>query len=128
VASYADTPAGRQADVSHRGGKPGFVGLEEDGALVIPDFSGNRFFNTLGNVLATGRAGLTFLDPDSGDLLQLTGAAEIDLDPAAAARFAGAERLWRVRPSRILRLRGALGLRLGAGEPARGSIQTGAWT
>ncbi len=128
VASYAETPAGRQADVSHRGGKPGFVGVEADGALVIPDFSGNRFFNTLGNVLATGRAGLAFVDPGSGDMLQLSGAAEIDVDPGAAGRFVGAERLWRVRPRRILRRRGAIGLRFGAGEPARGSLETGAWT
>lgn len=128
VASYADTPAGRQADVSHRGGKPGFVRVEDDGALTIPDFSGNRFFNTLGNIVATGRAGLAFIDPETGDLLQVTGPAEIDADPAAAARFAGAERLWRVRPWRILRRRGATGLRLGRGAPARGSMETGAWT
>lgn len=127
VASYAETPAGRQTDVSHRGGKPGFVRVEDDGALTIPDFSGNRFFNTLGNVVATGRAGLAFIDAATGDLLQLTGSAEIDADPAAAARFSGAERLWRMRPRRILRsLRGA-GLRLGVGEPARSANETGAW-
>lgn len=128
VASYADTPAGRQVDVSHRGGKPGFVRVEDDGALAIPDFSGNRFFNTLGNVVATGLAGLAFLDPATGDLLQLTGAAEIDLDAAAPSRFHGAERLWRMRPRRILRRRSASGVRLGAGEPARSAMETGAWT
>lgn len=127
VASYAETTQGRQVDVSHRGGKPGFVRVEDDGALAIPDFSGNRFFNTLGNIVATGRAGLAFIDPSSGDLLQLSGAAVIDLDPAAGARFHGAERLWRMRPRRILRRRGATGLRLGVGEAERSAMETGAW-
>src|SRR3546814_5262714 len=45
------------ADVSHRGGRPGFVRVTEDdgcSVLTIPDFSGNQFFNTLGNKI--GRA------------------------------------------------------------------------
>ncbi len=126
VASHADTPAGRQVDVSHRGGMPGFVRIDADGTLTIPDFPGNRFFNTLGNILLSGRAGLAFLDPDSGDLLQIAGEAGIVADPAAAAAVAGAERLWRLRPRRILRRRGAVALRLGPGEPARGVPGTGA--
>ena len=40
-------------DVSHRGGKPGFVRVERGAAadtLTVPDFSGNGLFNTLGNL------------------------------------------------------------------------------
>ena len=40
------------ADVSHRGGKAGFVRLDDARHLTIPDFGGNRFFNTLGNLHA----------------------------------------------------------------------------
>ncbi|MGO7969101.1 flavin-nucleotide-binding protein, partial [Rhizobium ruizarguesonis] len=52
VASYVDRDNGeRQVDVSHRGGNAGFVHIGADGVLTIPDFPGNRFFNTLGNFL-----------------------------------------------------------------------------
>jgi uncharacterized protein len=81
------------ADVSHRGGKPGFVRVLDAGHVAIPDYAGNRMFNTLGNVAANPRAGLLFIDFDSGRTLQLTGRAAIDWDPARAASFAGAERL-----------------------------------
>jgi hypothetical protein len=43
-------------NISHRGGRPGFVRLG-DNTLTIPDFSGNRYFNTLGNMLLDARAG-----------------------------------------------------------------------
>jgi predicted pyridoxine 5'-phosphate oxidase superfamily flavin-nucleotide-binding protein len=81
------------ADVSHRGGKPGFVRVNDERSLSIPDFSGNRHFNTLGNILLNGKAGLLFIDFDSGDALQLTGTAVIDTDCPDVARFEGAERL-----------------------------------
>jgi predicted pyridoxine 5'-phosphate oxidase superfamily flavin-nucleotide-binding protein len=56
VASYVDDDRGfRHVDVSHRGGKPGFVRLDADGGLTIPDFAGNLFFNTLGNFLLNPR-------------------------------------------------------------------------
>lgn len=64
-------------DMSHRGGPPGFVALEGD-TLTVPDFRGNRFFNTLGNLLGDPRAGLLFLDFAAGDVLQLQGRATID--------------------------------------------------
>jgi predicted pyridoxine 5'-phosphate oxidase superfamily flavin-nucleotide-binding protein len=84
------------ADISHRGGQPGFVRLEGD-TLGIPDFRGNRYFNTLGNILGEPRAALMLLDFATGDVLQLQGLASIDWGERAAARVAGAERVWRFR-------------------------------
>ncbi len=70
VASYFDREDGhRQVDVSHRGGHAGFVRVGEDGAFAIPDFAGNLFFNTLGNILVNGRAGLLLADFETGDVL-----------------------------------------------------------
>ena len=112
VASYADREdGGRQVDVSHRGGKPGFVRLGDDGVLTVPDFAGNLHFNTLGNFLINPRAGLVFVDFSTGDLLQLTGDAEVITDSPEIAAFQGAERLWRFKPRRIVRRPGALPLR-----------------
>lgn len=114
VASFAPGPDGRPAvDVSHRGGRPGFMRLGADGVLTIPDFSGNQFFNTLGNILLTGQAGILVPDFDTGNLLLLTGEAQIGMDDDAAKEAAllpGAERLWRVRPRHGQWLRGALPL------------------
>src|SRR6185436_15194309 len=87
-------------EVSHRGGKPGFVrAVLEAGRSVptAPDFRGNLVFNTFANLLLNPRAALLFVDFDSGDLLSLTGEAEVLWDAPELAAFAGAQRLLRFR-------------------------------
>jgi predicted pyridoxine 5'-phosphate oxidase superfamily flavin-nucleotide-binding protein len=64
-------------DVSHRGGPPGFVQFSGDSTLVVPDFRGNNFFKTLGNLQLHSRAGLLFMDRARGDLLELEASAEL---------------------------------------------------
>jgi predicted pyridoxine 5'-phosphate oxidase superfamily flavin-nucleotide-binding protein len=98
---------GDGVDVSHRGGRPGFVRVEEDGALTIPDYFGNFLFNTLGNIERDRRAGLLVVDFASGDLLQLTGQAWIDWDAPEIAATPGVQRLVRVRPAEVRLLAGA---------------------
>jgi uncharacterized protein len=97
------------ADVSHRGGPPGFVRLD-GGVLTIPEYSGNRYMNTLGNLLGEPRAGLLFVDFERGDLLQLQGRVDVDWARDAAADLPGAERSWRFHMDRAWRRRGALPL------------------
>lgn len=111
VASYADREDRRQVDVSHRGGPAGFVHIGDDGVLTIPDFSGNLFFSTLGNILLNGRAGLLFIDFETGDVLQMTGDAHVILDSPEIARFPGAERLWTFQARHVVRRPAALPLR-----------------
>lgn len=133
VATYVDLAGGpRQVDVSHRGGKPGFVRLDADGTLTVPDFMGNMFFNTLGNIALNPRAGLVFVDFASGSLLQMSGSAELLLDAQAApelAAFEGAERMWRFTPRRIVRRNAALPLRwrTGVDGASPSSLRTGSW-
>lgn len=91
-------PAGG-VDISHRGGRPGFVRIQGD-VLSIPDFRGNRYFNTLGNLLGEPRSALLFPDFETGDLLQLQGIATIDWSPSATERVEGAERIWHFRIAR----------------------------
>ena len=81
------------ADVSHRGGNPGFVRIVDGRRLAIPDYSGNNMFNTLGNIVVNPRVGMLFIGFDSGRTLQLTGRAAIDWDSARAATLAGAARI-----------------------------------
>ncbi|KMZ13893.1 Flavohemoprotein (Hemoglobin-like protein) (Flavohemoglobin) (Nitric oxide dioxygenase) [Candidatus Burkholderia humilis] len=133
VASYFDREDGhRQVDVSHRGGKAGFVRIDDkddEGWLTIPDFAGNLFFNTLGNILVNGRAGLVFADFETGDVLQLSGDADVLLDSPETAAFQGAERLWRFRPRRIVLREGALPLRWTFRDEgwSPNSLMTGDW-
>ena len=109
VASYVDADDGRRVDVSHRGGRPGFVRVEADGSLLIPDFPGNQFFSTLGNLLANPRAGLVFPDFEHGHLLQLSGRAQVQVE--APEPVQGAERYWRFTPEHALLRPEALALR-----------------
>lgn len=82
-------------DVSHRGGNPGFVRIDDPQTLTIPDFPGNCQFNTFGNLELNPCAGLLFLDFDRGDLLYLTGTAEVLWEGDPISRYPGAERLMR---------------------------------
>jgi len=114
------------ADISHRGGRPGFVRVEGD-VLTIPDFPGNHYFNTLGNLMAEPRASLLFVNFETGDLLQLQGTCEIDWSGTAAEQIAGAERLWRFNVVRGWRRRAALPLRWSFVDYSRTTAATGLW-
>jgi uncharacterized protein len=81
------------ADVSHRGGARGFVHVTAPDRLVIPDYSGNMMFNTLGNLAADPRAGLLLVDFEHGGTLQVSGRARIEWDRSAVGAYEGAERL-----------------------------------
>jgi predicted pyridoxine 5'-phosphate oxidase superfamily flavin-nucleotide-binding protein len=98
-------------DVSHRGGPAGFVVQQDAHTLLVPDYSGNRMFMTLGNLQVDGRAGLLFIDFERGDLLTLTGRAEIVWSGPEVDALDGAERAWRFRLDEGWWLRDALPLR-----------------
>src|SRR5216683_1623326 len=84
----------RGADVSHRGGRPGFVEISGGaGTLRFPDYPGNRMFQTLGNIAVDPRVGLLFIDWQTGSAVQLTGRARIVWDKGEVADWPGAERL-----------------------------------
>jgi uncharacterized protein len=122
----ATTSGAEGVDISHRGGRPGFVRVDGD-TLTIPDFSGNRYFNTLGNLLLDPRAALLIADFSSGDVLHLQGRTEIVWDVPVEERLAGAERLWRLRVTRAWRRRDALPLRWSLRMLSPGVARTGAW-
>lgn len=130
VASYYSDNSGHAsngADASHRGGKPGFVHVSEDGLLTIPDYAGNNHFNTLGNLLKNPRAGLLFVDWKNGHCLSLTGSTEIITDSPLIKHFNGALRLWTVRPQKVVWLKNLLPFRFGFNEYSPNSLMTGDW-
>lgn len=127
IASHAP---GAGADVSHRGGRPGFVHIEDDHTFVVPDFLGNFLFMTFGNLELDARAGVLFIDFDTGDLLTLTGRAEVVWDGEllkSVAAFEGAQRAWRFHVDAGWRLREALPLRWRFRDVSPNSLITGTW-
>ena len=129
VASLSD---GQQAkgtdgvDVSHRGGRSGFVKVDGN-SITIPDFTGNFYFNTLGNFLINPKAGLLFVDYETGDLLQISGVVDFLEDDPDLAYFEGAERAWRVTFKKGRWLRGVIPYGWTKGEMSVNSILTGTW-
>jgi predicted pyridoxine 5'-phosphate oxidase superfamily flavin-nucleotide-binding protein len=115
------------ADVSHRGGKPGFVCIDDDRTLTFPDFTGNFHFNTLGNILMNPLAGLLFVDFETSSLLYLTCTAEVIWDSAAKRAFDGAERLVRFTVDEGVLIEGALPVRWRFGDYSESLEHTGSW-
>jgi predicted pyridoxine 5'-phosphate oxidase superfamily flavin-nucleotide-binding protein len=126
-----DFTAAHGVDVSHRGGRPGFVRVQRgaDGVdvLTVPDFSGNNMFNTLGNLELHAHAGLLFVDFARGDRLHVAADARVLWQGDELAAFAGAQRLVQFRVREVLRLSG--GPRLAWGEPVPSPFvqATGDW-
>ncbi|MGV9774361.1 pyridoxamine 5'-phosphate oxidase family protein [Streptosporangium sp. NPDC003464] len=104
----ATRAAGLGADLSHRGGNPGFVRVVDERRLVWPDYVGNSMYMTLGNLELDDSCGLLFLGWDSGEALHLTGRARVDWDPRDVP---GAQRLVEFEVDRAVHVRGASPLR-----------------
>ena len=130
IATYFSDDSGgaaRGVDVSHRGGKPGFVRIDDDHTLTFPDFSGNHHFNTMGNILLNPLAGLLFIDFERGDLLYLTCSAEIIWDSEERRAFTGAERLVRFTLDEGILVENAIPIRWNFLEYSPSLDQTGSW-
>ena len=108
VASYH--PAGG-ADISHRGGYPGFIQAVDAETIIWPDYNGNGMFNSLGNIVENPACGFLFLDFETGGTLQLSGNAEIIRDSGQAESFPGAERIVKFRIGKIVERENATALR-----------------
>lgn len=87
-ALLATTGADGSVDVSPRGDGPGFVAVEEDGAVLLPDRPGNNRLDSLVNILERPRVGLLFLIPGVDESLRVNGCASIEADRELTARFA----------------------------------------
>ena len=115
------------ADVSHRGGRPGFVRIEDDQTLAFPDFTGNNHFNTIGNIMMNPLAGLLFIDFESGDLLYLTCKAKIIWNSDELRVFDGAERLVHLTLDEGMLIKNGMPIRWNFLEFSPSLEKTGSW-
>ena len=121
--------------LNHRGGAPGFVRLYEvinetpdearpnrflDGPvttyLVLPDHSGNRFYQSLGNIQTDRLVGLTFPDFATGNMLCITGIAENLFGEEAEALMPRVGLLTRVKITGVVYIEAALQLQMTSAE------------
>jgi len=133
----AESSDDSQADMglNHRGGPPGFIRLYEetekqrDAAtagsaskdtvstyLVLPDYSGNRFYQSLGNIQSDALVGLVIPDFTTGDVLYVTGIAENLFNDDAERLMPRMTLVTRVRVTGAVFIEEALNLRLEGAE------------
>ena len=74
-------------DCSPRGDLAGFVRIEDERTLAMPDRHGNNRVDSLRNIVRDGRVGLLFLVPGSGTTLRVNGRAHLSVDDALRASF-----------------------------------------
>ncbi|AJD89831.1 phosphohydrolase [Jeotgalibacillus malaysiensis] len=67
-------------DASPRGDAPGFVVVEDDQHLLIPERPGNKRADSLSNLLKNSRIGLLFMVPGLGETLRINGQAVLVTD------------------------------------------------
>ncbi|KAK3303565.1 uncharacterized protein B0T15DRAFT_402338 [Chaetomium strumarium] len=93
---FLSSTNGQTMDTNHRGGPAGFVRVVsnspiEDGGngdgvvLVYPEYSGNRLYQTLGNLHINPLVGIVIPDFETSDVLYLTGETQVLVGSSAAA-------------------------------------------
>jgi PPOX class probable FMN-dependent enzyme len=75
------------ADVSPRGGEPGFVHVLDETTLAFPDRPGNNRLDTLTNLVHAPAVGLLFFVPGFEEMLRINGVASITIDEDLMQRF-----------------------------------------
>jgi uncharacterized protein len=85
---------------SYKGGAPGFVRVLDPSTIVFPSYNGNGMFLTTGNILASPKVGLLFIDFEDPDRLRVHGEASVIAPPAEdplLQAYPGAELIVRVK-------------------------------
>ncbi|OUM04002.1 pyridoxamine 5'-phosphate oxidase family protein [Variovorax sp. JS1663] len=81
------TCSGDGLDTSPRGDPPGFVAVQDERTLLLPERRGNHRIDSLRNIVADPRVALLFLIPGVGETLRVKGRARLTVAPELLARF-----------------------------------------
>lgn len=80
-----------QPTCSYKGGDPGLVAVVGDRTLAFPSYDGNGMYLSAGNVGATGKVGLLFIDLEEQRRMRVDGTARIAWDHPLLERYPGAQ-------------------------------------
>lgn len=76
--------------VSYKGGDVGTVKVLDPQTLAFPAYDGNGMFLSLGNITATAKIGLLFIDFETPNRLRVQATARLTQDDALLAEYPGA--------------------------------------
>lgn len=97
----ASVDATGQPTCSYKGGDPGFVRIVDDRTLAFPNYDGNGMYLSMGNVVATHRVGLLFIDFEQQDRIRVEGTATLAFDDPLLPSYPEAQFIVRVTVERI---------------------------
>jgi uncharacterized protein len=80
-----------QPTVSHKGGPRGFVKVVDNSTLVFPSYDGNGMFLSMGNIAATTKIGMLFIDFEVPNRVRVHADATVSDDDPMLAEFPGAQ-------------------------------------
>jgi uncharacterized protein len=84
-----------QPTVSHKGGAPGFVRAIDPTTIVFPSYDGNGMFFSMGNIAATAKIGMLFIDFETPHRVRVHANATVSVNDPLLAEFPGAQLLVR---------------------------------
>jgi len=82
--------------VSYKGGAPGIVKVLDSKTVVFPNYDGNGMFKSMGNIAASAKVGLLFIDMETPNRVRLQGNATLSKDDPELANYPGANMMVRV--------------------------------
>jgi predicted pyridoxine 5'-phosphate oxidase superfamily flavin-nucleotide-binding protein len=88
-------------ECSFKGGAPGFTRILDESTLVFPSYDGNGMFKSLGNVRASGKVGLLFIDFENPKRLRVNGTATVSANDPLMDQVIGAQLIVRVTVQQI---------------------------
>jgi uncharacterized protein len=75
-------------DCSPRGDQPGFVRIQDDKTLLLPDRRGNNRVDSLANIVQNPQVSLMLMIPGVSNIIRVNGEAYLSVAPALLASFA----------------------------------------
>ncbi len=97
----ATVDAEGQPQCSYKGGEPGFVRVLDDRTIAFPVYDGNGMYLTTGNLLATRKVGLLFIDFEGRKRLRLNGNASVNDDDPLLREYPEAQLVVRVAATEV---------------------------
>lgn len=86
---------------SHKGGEPGFIKVIDEKTIAFPSYDGNGMFLSLGNINASNKVGMLFIDFETPHRIRVHGIASIDRNDSLIKEFHGSELVVRIKITEI---------------------------